>query len=174
MPSATPHHDTPLLDNIRKTYATTLQVLEHLEQSLIQAGFAESGDAYRRMADTVVGQSIWLSAQGQEIPETCIRLQERARNIHALLQPFSEAMLRITALPELENRQNSCPQEPAEITDDIIAALSSGAKSMSITALRSAVGLSKKELTSRLNRLEDSGRITRTVSGGRELIALTR
>lgn len=169
MSSSTPPSGSALHNNIRTTYATTLQVLEHLEQSLVQAGFAESGEAYRQMADTVVGQSIWLSAQGQTVPDTFIRLQERAQSIHALLQPFSDAMLRLAAL-----QGQLAPESTVDETDEVLAALAGNARAMSITSLRTAVQLSKKELVSRLDRLEAAGRIIRTTSGGRELIALAR
>ncbi|MBI5895365.1 MAG: Lrp/AsnC family transcriptional regulator [Desulfobacterales bacterium] len=164
-----------MINNIRATFATTLKVLEHLEAALVQAGFAEGRDAYRKMVDTIIGQSLWLTAQGCDLcTDEMARLQSRARAIHALLHPYTETMLRLgamggSALAAVAEASADATETPAE---PVLAILSRNARPMSITALRAELGCPRKELVSRLAELERHGKVKRQANGGRELFSL--
>lgn len=160
-----------LQGNVRQTLATALKVLAHLEQSLCRAGFAEGREAYRKMADTVVGQCLWLNSAGCEVPSELAQIAERARAVHALLNPYADAMLRLGALCDaLPGKPAAEP--PPEPPDPVLDLLSQARRPLSLTALRAELGGDRKQLLARLEALEQSGRITRRNAGGRETFGL--
>lgn len=162
------HPADPLLGNVRQTLATALKVLDHLEQSLRQAGFAEGRDAYRKMADTVLGQSLWLAAKEGEAPEELNLIADRARAIHALLTPYTEAMLRLGALTGTQTASKPRPDPE----DPIIKILARARRPVSFTALRAELGADRKQLLARLGELVQAGTIIRHSGGGRESYSL--
>lgn len=158
----------PLLGNVRQTLATALKVLDHLEQSLRQAGFAEGRDAYRKMADTVLGQGLWLAAQEGEAPGELNLIAERARAIHSLLTPYTEAMLRLGALTSTQ-----APSKPIPAPEDpVVKILARARRPVSFTALRAELGSDRKQLLARLGELVQAGTIVRHSGGGRESYSL--
>jgi biotin operon repressor len=163
-----------LVDNIRETFATTLKVLEHLEASLVQAGFETGQDAYRKMADTIIGQALWLTDHGMDLGEQMHRLRARARAIHALLHPYTEAMVRLAAMggPDRPAAAESAAETPETPGEPVLTVLSRAAKPMSLTALRAELGCPRKALVSQLAQLERQGKVHRQLNGGREFYCL--
>ena len=160
-----------LVANIRGTLATTLKVLDHLENSLVQGGFLQGQDSYRKMADTVIGQSLWLQANDLDAaaaPELA-HIAERARSIHALLQPYVEVMVRLGAVAASAAPAEVEATSPPPPADSILDILAANGRPMSITALRAATGCGKDVLAARLDALVKSGDISRRSSGGREM-----
>ena len=92
-----PAGDT-LSGNILRTVATAEAVLDHFERSLVESGFAEGADSYRRLADTLLGQRLWVESSGQPADARFQAVGRHAQAIHALLAPYTQAFLRLSAL----------------------------------------------------------------------------
>jgi hypothetical protein len=175
-----------IVDNVRKTLATTAQVLAHFEQSLLKSGFAEGSQAYRKMAEAVLGQRVWSASHRVHFDEEFAEIARRARAIHDVLSPYADAMLRLSAVVQLQREVSSPvaarssddraptavpPAAPpprghnevvAEaLQDRVLACLSRARRPMSLTALCSGIGCNKSELLQELEALERGGRVQR-------------
>lgn len=166
-------HDA-LAGNVRHTLETANTVLEHFEWGLMQGGFAEGAGAYRQLADTLLGQRLWMESAGAEVPPGFRALGERALAIHALLSPYLDAMCRLGALAALSADARSPAGhddgKPAEEDQPVLAALEAAGRALSHTALRASLGWQKAQLEAALERLEAGGRVRRWKSGGRALV----
>jgi hypothetical protein len=164
-----------LAGNIMATVSTADAVLAHFEHALVQAGFADGAESYTRLADTLLGQRVWVEASGMAADARFRAVGARARSIHALLLPYVEAFHRLTALaaPSLlgetdELEPDAATVDPAEAR--VLETLDAATRPLSTTALRAAVGLPKADLAAALDRLAERGCIERRQASGRELI----
>jgi hypothetical protein len=190
-----------LSGNILRTVATAEAVLDHFERSLIESGFAEGADSYRRLADTLLGQRLWVESSGQPADARFHAVGRHAQAIHAMLAPYTQAFLRLSALaaPDLGHAPHSTSAPAAEhgsvatgsetnsetrsatgtpdTVDDsdevVLKVLRDAGRPMSATALRAASSLSRKDLLATLDRLAASDLVSRRHTGGRELIEVT-
>lgn len=89
-----------IADNVRQTLDTAIQVLGHFEGSLTQAGFAEGAAAYRKLADTLIGQRLWSTNRGIALDQRFAEVARRARSIHDVLAPYVNTMLRLGAISQ--------------------------------------------------------------------------
>ncbi len=154
-----------VVDNVRKTLATALQVLDHFEQSLLKAGFVEGSQAYRSLAETLLGQRLWATSRSVQLDEEFTRIAKSARSIYELLLPYSETMLKLAAIASLQpakaEPQAPPPPAPGAAADRVLQLLSQAQRPMSLTALCAATGLAKSEVLSRIAKLEQDGRVAR-------------
>lgn len=184
-----------LSGNILRTVATAEAVLDHFERSLIESGFAEGADAYRRLADTLIGQRLWVENSGQPADARFQAVGRHAQAIHAMLAPYAQAFLRLSALAapardagrdftsalgpatghasaavgsEADAAATAATAEGSE--EVVLRALRDAGRPMSATALRAASSLPRKELLAALDRLAAADLVSRRRTGGRELI----
>ena len=171
--------------NIVATVSTAETVLAHFEQSLLAAGFADGAQSYVRLADTLIGQRLWAETSGMASDARFAAVATHARAIHALLLPYVQAFERLTALAAptlLSGAGASSPAIPASLeamgavldhdalAQRVLKALDDAKRPVSTTALRAALGVSKRELLAALDRLFEAGEIERHATSGREQI----
>lgn len=169
-----------LVVNVRESVRTAIEILTHLERSLLQGRFAEGVGSYRAMCDTLVGQRLWsLEVDDNEIDQLFQQLAEIAVRIHSVLAPYKSMMLKISAVAELKTDTVKIVVPASEVDENledeaitVIEALREYGKAMSVTRLQSKSGLIRKRLLGVLNELEAAGRITIARSGGRRVVVL--
>lgn len=180
-----------LAGNITRTVATAEAVLDHFERSLQQAGFADNAEAYRKLADTLLGQRLWVASSGEPSGARFRAVGQHARAIQSMLEPYVEAFRRLSALasddladPDAGDRDGAgadpdSVDDPAravrEAPDEhVLAALAQVGRPMSLTALRAALDVPRPALLAAVERLAEAGEVTRRHTGGRELIERAR
>jgi hypothetical protein len=184
-----------LAGNITRTVATAEAVLDHFERSLQQAGFADNAEAYRKLADTLLGQRLWVASSGEPSGARFRAVGQHARAIQSMLEPYVEAFRRLSALasddladPDAGDRDGAgagpdSVDDPAragggpvrEAADEhVLAALAHVGRPMSLTALRAALDVPRPALLAAVERLAEAGEVTRRHTGGRELIERAR
>ena len=175
-----------LAGNITRTVATAEAVLDHFERSLQQAGFADNAEAYRKLADTLLGQRLWVASSGEPSGARFRAVGQHARAIQSMLEPYVEAFRRLSALAsdDLGDPDEAGPAgqsdegppgaagpDPREAADGhVLAALAEVGRPMSLTALRAALDVPRPVLLAAVERLAEAGEVTRRHTGGRELI----
>ena len=173
-----PAEKQAVLDNVRKTLATAQKVLEHFEQSLLRSGFAEGSAAYRKMAETLLGQRLWTAACGASLEVEFAAVAKRAKAIHALLVPYADTMLRLSAVaglqpaphqPELDKHTATTPDGS---TDEVLDLLAKARRPMSMSALAAQARCDRRTLLDRIAVLEQQGRLKRGGSARRPLYSL--
>ena len=189
-----------LSGNITRTVATAEAVLDHFERSLQQAGFADNAEAYRRLADTLLGQRLWVASSGEPSGARFRAVGQHARAIQSMLEPYVEAFRRLSALASDdlgepddagaagdtggadESDESGHGEDPTgggpvarEAADGhVLAALAEVGRPMSLTALRAALDVPRPALLAAVERLAEAGEVTRRHTGGRELIERAR
>ena len=159
--------------HVRHTLGTAIEVLDHLERSLQRAGFGAGAPAYAAMSQVLIGQRVWADAQGvgSELQPRFAAVAAHARTIHALLQPYADAMLHLVAVAG-----DAAP--PSAGDDDDLAArvlrvLAAHGGPASLSALKSQLGCTGDELKPVLETLASRGAVTRRRSSGRDVYALS-
>ena len=162
-------------DNVKQSLDAVEQALTHFAGSLDRAGFKHGVGAYEEMVKVVLGQCLWAQNEGTaEFEDQFRRLSQLALQIHAHLSPYAEVMEKLGAL------QGLVPENAPEVDADsvscrILSALKEKRKPMSMTAIRSEVGISsvklKKEIDDLIKRQlivkgSDSGRSKYTLNSG--------
>ena len=180
-----------LAGNITRTVATAEAVLDHFERSLQQAGFADNAEAYRKLADTLLGQRLWVASSGEPSGARFRAVGQHARAIQSMLEPYVEAFRRLSALASddlgdpdepgwvEESRAGSAvdgagPAAREAADEHVLAALAEAGRPMSLTALRAALDVPRPALLAAVERLAEAGEVTRRHTGGRELIERAR
>ena len=176
-----------MIVNVRASTTAAVDALEQFRLSLVRARFAESAEVYRSMCDTLLGQRIWtLDKDDDQVERNFQRLREEAAEIRALLEPYLKSFEKLEQVPvdtELEDIEVSPPasrsvdeREPrgrpgAESL--VIEALSKGRRNtLSMTRLRTSLGMPRKELEALLSDLSARQRIAIETSGSRKMIRL--
>lgn len=168
--------------NIVSTVATAETVLVQFEQALVQSGFLAGAEPYTRLADTLLGQRIWVESSGVPADARFHAVGARAQTIYSMLLPYTEAFRRISALAApsfgderaLENEVGGDGNVTATADDPleagILAAIDAAGRPLSSTALRAALDIPKAQLTEAVDRLVASGRAERHTTSGRVLV----
>lgn len=169
--------DASLAANVAHTAATAAVVLGHFKTTLQQSGMTGAIDAYRKMTDTLINQRLWAHNHELESGEEHFRqIADEAREIHEVLTCYAQLMARLMLLPQVVEAttrlEPGVAAESANRAEQLVAWLKQRARPASATQIRTALGLSTVELTAELKQLEQSGRIVKSVSGGRELFSL--
>ena len=106
-----PSSEKEMLENVASTLATAKEVLTHLESSLKRAGFDEGATAYKSMCDVLLGQRLWsLSRADEKLRNQFKEVSEKAATIHKILAPYTETMLKLTAVNSIETRESKSVQ----------------------------------------------------------------
>jgi DNA-binding transcriptional ArsR family regulator len=176
-----------MLANVDATVRTSLEVLDHLEQSLRRAGFETGIGPYQKLSETLIGQRMWSrESAGPEIERGFRNLARKARAIFAMLDPYAEIMKRLAILCEpadglspdgdarvaaqagkkAKERKKESASAPVD-ADPALAALAKG--ELSFTALRDRLKTDRRDLAGRLLALENAGAIASRLAGGRRL-----
>lgn len=163
--------------NIVSTVATAETVLVQFEQALVQSGFLAGAEPYTRLADTLLGQRIWVESSGVPADARFHAVGARAQTIYSMLLPYTEAFRRISALaaPSFGDERTLEQDGDTATADDpleagILAALDAAGRPLSSTALRAALDIPKAQLMEAVDRLVASGRAERHTTSGRVLV----
>lgn len=160
--------------HVRDTLGTAIEVLDHLERSLQRAGFGAGAPAYAAMSQVLIGQRLWADARavGTELQPRFAAVAAHARAIHALLEPYADAMLRLGAVAG----GDASPALPAIPDDDLTArvlhVLAAHGGPASVSALKAQLGCTGDELRPALEALAAQGAVTRRRSSGRDVYTL--
>lgn len=165
-PSRNPD-ERELLANVGRTLDTAIQVLTHLEQTLVRAGFARGAGAYRSMCDVLLGQRLWsLSRADDRLRHSFKDVAAHAAAVHRILHPYTETMQRLSALSAFECELLS----GAGVADQdraVVRILELGGDGLSFTSLADSVSLQEDVLRVALDRLISSGRVVAKRKRGR-------
>lgn len=170
--------------NIVSTVATAETVLVQFEQALVQSGFLAGAEPYTRLADTLLGQRIWVESSGVPADARFHAVGARAQTIYSMLLPYTEAFRRISALAAPSFGDERAPENDGDgigdgdvtaTADDpleagILAAIDAAGRPLSSTALRAALDVPKAQLMDAVDRLVASGRAERHTTSGRVLV----
>lgn len=151
---------------------TALEVLRQFELSLRRAGFAEGSAAYHEMAGVLLRQRLWAQANGAADDPRHAQIGAHARAIHALLAPYADSMLRLSALAA-DDEPAPAPAVPAPAgpAAQVLRVLQEGGR-LSFTALRAQLGLDGGELQRLLAELAAAGAVTCRRASGRDVYSI--
>jgi hypothetical protein len=165
-----------LKQNVELTLRKAEEVLIALEETLTHAGFPAGVDAYRSMADILLGQKLWSAPLRDARLEALFDgIARRAGALVAILAPYTEIMLKLQALAGTQLTAPMAPSQkptPATPADRIRAALRGISRSQSVTALAEATALPVSEVRKLLGELVESGDVRARTAGGRTVYAL--
>lgn len=151
---------------------TALEVLRQFEASLRRAGFAEGAAAYHELAGVLLRQRLWAEANGAAVDPRHAHIGAHARDIHAMLAPYADSMLRLSVLAQEAPLAAPAPAAPpAGPGAQVLHALQGGGR-LSFTALRAQLGLEGSELQRLLGELAAAGTITCRRASGRDVYSL--
>jgi hypothetical protein len=150
---------------------TALEVLRQFEMSLRRAGFAEGSAAYHEMAGVLLRQRLWAQANDSDADPRYAQIGAHARAIHALLAPYADSMLRLSAVAADDPAPAPAAAPPTGPAAQVLRALHDGGR-LSFTALRAQLRLDGGELQRLLAELAAAGTITCRRASGRDVYTL--
>jgi biotin operon repressor len=163
-----------LSSNVVQTAAKAATVLGHFKTTLQQNGMTGAIDAYRKMADTLINQRLWMQSHEPELGKEHFRqIAAEAREIHEVLSAYAQLMAKLMLLPQVvemtaKGEPGTAP-EAGNRADQLLMWLKQRSRPASATQIRAALRLSTAELNAHLRQLEESGRVVKETSAGREL-----
>jgi hypothetical protein len=159
--------------HVRDTLGTAIEVLDHLERSLQRAGFGAGAPAYAAMSQVLIGQRVWADAQGvgSELQPRFAAVAAHARTIHALLQPYADAMLRLVAVAGEASSPSAAGDD--DLAARVLRTLAANGGPASLSALKAQLGCAGDELKPVLQALAAQGALTCRRSSGRDVYALS-
>ncbi|HEX2362192.1 MAG TPA: hypothetical protein VHI11_08995 [Jiangellaceae bacterium] len=135
--------------NAAASVRSACHALEHLEQSMLSAGFREGASAYSRMAEVVLAQRMLLADADQELRPRYEQLGEVARRLFGLLHPYDTVMRQLAVLAPADSEENRVR---------VVAELERrGRRGASVSQLVRACSLPAADIGTALSRLEASG-----------------
>lgn len=153
--------------NVTASLAAAQQALDHLQNSLRHAGFAEGVAAYEQMAEILLTQQL-LHGRGDPVLGLAFaRLGETAQLVFGLLHPYATVMLRLATL---------APETPDEVpvTEIVLSELvRRGRRGASAQLLTRTTGLPPTVLESALRTLVNDGRVAARGLGNPPLFLAT-
>lgn len=154
-----------LAANVARNLRTANEVLRHLEQSLVRAGFVAGADSYVAMSNTLLGQRLWsVELENPDIEQGFAELAATASKVHKTLLPYVKIMRKLSAVAE-PKRSPETPLNPEEA--EVLAAIQRHRNGTSITRLQSETGVKRKPLVQILARLQEENLIERFRTGAR-------
>lgn len=124
---------------MRSSLDAVEQALRHFSASLDRAGFAQGADAYRQMADVVVGQWLWAEENGgRDLRPRFLRIAELAGVVADQLRPYVAAMDQVRGIRGLA--AEAWPVAPDSLSERILAALVDAPVGLTATELRASTG----------------------------------
>ena len=180
-----PVEDT--LENIESSMNSCAMALAHLSHSLKQGGFDKSIETYKKMADTILGQKMYIGPSASPaIHKNFASIMKSANEIYSVFQPYAEIMNRLRMAKEqeelysLDASEKMSEEEEAKLLEvkespvqKVMSFLRSEKKPVSFTRLRSKCGAGRKELKEIMLGLTESGQVIAKNSGGREIYSLS-
>lgn len=135
------------------------EALSHFVASLERAGFSAGSDSYRKMANVVLAQWLWVEDEDQrDLEPRYLRVAELANSVAVMLTPYVVAMRRLSALRGIiEERWGVNPNSTA---GRIISTLASSIQPMSVAELRDAAGMTSTTARQALQELVEEGMVT--------------
>lgn len=154
-----------LAANVAQNLRTANEVLRHLEQSLVRAGFVAGADSYAAMTNTLLGQRLWSAElENPDIEQGFAELAATAGKVHMTLLPYVKIMRKLSAVAEAKLSPET-PLNPEEAK--VLAAIQHHRNGASITRLQSETGVKRQALVQILARLQDENLIERYRAGAR-------
>lgn len=150
---------------------TALEVLRQFEASLRRAGFAEGAPAYHELAGVLLRQRLWAQANGAVADPRYADIGAHARAIHALLSPYADSMLRLSAVAADEPAPVAAEPVPTGPAAQVLRLLQEGGR-LSFTALRAQLGLDGGELQRLLGEMAAAGAISCRRASGRDVYSI--
>lgn len=146
--------------NVETSLEAVEQALTHFATSLDRGGFAAGADAYRQMADVVVGQWLWVEEEGvRDLEPAFRRIAKRAGEVSAQLEPYVESMRRLGALRGLiEERWGVDVDGPP---GKVVELLMQSEQPLTATEVRTATGLRSAEVRQVLGELVERELVTK-------------
>lgn len=184
-----------LTGNIVRTVATAETVLAHFEDALRRSGFAEGAEQYRQLADTLLGQRLWVASSGAPSGARFSAVGERAQSIHALLAPYVEAFRRLSALADVADiarlddaldgapdgvgpadgtASEPAPPETGGAAGRVLDALGRSGRPLSMSALRAELHVGRSELDAAVRWLVEEQLVEVRDAGGRSMVRALR
>ena len=179
--------------NLESSLGAVESALSVLAGSLEQAGFAAGADAYRQMADVIIGQRLW--AEENDITDYDARYVEVGRlatRIFQCLSPYADVAVRLSALTglagaaddrgdradelaevdeqaglDIESEADSSPGE--DLSQAILAVLRSTDEALAATRIGAEVQASTSTVRQELAALTERGLVEVAKAGGRSL-----
>ena len=160
-------------EHIVRSLAAVEEALSHFERSLTASGFEAGAASYRKMAEVVVGQWLWVDAQElTEYNERFRHIATLAARVHEQLLPYVTAMRQLAALQELvPPPPPELPVDPDSPAGRVFLALRDAPRPLSITALRRQLGGTTRALRETVSALVEAGLVTERRAGSRILYA---
>ncbi len=155
-----------LIDNVRSSLKTAVDVLDHFERALLRGGFAEGIGAYRAMSRTLIGQRLWSQQlEGDPLRKEFSDLSARAKKVLQMLAPYAEVMRNLGAMEALG-------LDAAELNSDetkILEFLRVQREPVGETKLRQGVGLDGARVRRILGKLTKQALVKKYKRGNRTL-----
>lgn len=146
--------------NVEQSLDAVEKALSHFSASLDRAGFRTGADAYRQMADIVLGQWLWIESAGErDLEPRYLRIAALSESVADQLTPYLDTMRRLTALRGLvEERWGVHPDSAA---GRIVGVLASLRQPMSTSQMAAATGDTGTVLRRALTDLVRTGQVRR-------------
>jgi hypothetical protein len=150
--------------NVEGSLEAAEQALAHLSRSLEEAGFATGVGPYRQMSDIILGQWLWVEANGvDELEPRFGRIAGLAGSIASYLTPYVDVMKRLTALRGLLwERWGILPDSTSA---RVLTALLEADRPMTIDELRSVTRVTRADVRREIHDLVERELVRKT--GGR-------